>query len=228
MAKLNKKKSKEASSAVKLNVYDLSEQNYLLYWCGFGVFHTGVEVYGTEYAYGGHDYDASGIFATEPQKPPGPVEFRESIPMGHTNLTVDEVRQLVGRMGQQFKGNRYHLLQMNCNHFASDLCKELVGKRAPSWINRLAGLAVLCHCLLPATWVPPLNTPSKLPTEEEEDDYVPDLRKHKDSQRLLAEAMRSDDYSKVEAMAEEDLTVEITSDQPRTTPTKSVLTSGAG
>lgn len=39
---------------VKLNVYDLSEQNNVLYWCGFGVFHTGVEVYGVEYAYGGN------------------------------------------------------------------------------------------------------------------------------------------------------------------------------
>ena len=38
---------------VYLNVYDLSEQNNVLYWCGFGVFHTGVEVFGYEYAYGG-------------------------------------------------------------------------------------------------------------------------------------------------------------------------------
>lgn len=38
---------------VYLNVYDLSEQNNFLYWCGFGVYHTGVEVFGFEYAYGG-------------------------------------------------------------------------------------------------------------------------------------------------------------------------------
>ena len=30
-------------------------------------------------------------------------------------------------------------------------------------INRLAGLAVVLHCLLPTTWVPPLATPSALP-----------------------------------------------------------------
>lgn len=27
-------------------------------------------------------------------------------------------------------------------------------------INRLAGLAVCLHCLLPTAWVPPLTTPS--------------------------------------------------------------------
>ena len=35
------------------NVYDLTPQNDYVYWCGVGVYHTGVEVYGIEYAYGG-------------------------------------------------------------------------------------------------------------------------------------------------------------------------------
>lgn len=87
---------------VTLNVYDLTTQmNSWTYWCGVGVFHAGVEVYGIEYAYGGehrghlqpaqpllysvlqpplsfclrnyagHDYDVSGIFATRPREAPG-------------------------------------------------------------------------------------------------------------------------------------------------------------
>lgn len=48
------------SSAVYLNVYDLIEHNDWTYWCGVGIFHSGVEVYGVEYAYGGHEYDAPG------------------------------------------------------------------------------------------------------------------------------------------------------------------------
>jgi len=30
-------------------------------------------------------------------------------------------------------------------------------------INRLAGLAVMLHCFLPGSWVPPLQTPSAMP-----------------------------------------------------------------
>jgi len=33
-------------------------------------------------------------------------------------------------------------------------------------INRLAGVAVLLHCLLPTSWVPPLQTPSMAPDED--------------------------------------------------------------
>lgn len=145
---------------VILNVYDLSSQNSWSYWCGVGIFHAGVEVYGIEYAFGGHDYDYSGVFATKPRDAPGQVIFRESIHMGETTLSQSEVQKLVQQMGQQYKGNRYHLLQCNCNHFANDLCQRLAGKPAPSWINRLAGVAVALHCLLPTTWVPPLSTPN--------------------------------------------------------------------
>jgi len=184
--------SKSQDLMVYLNVYDLSEQNNFLYWCGFGVFHTGVEVFGFEYAYGGHDFEASGIFATEPKKPPGPVEFRRSIPMGTCKLTRQEVRRLVVQLGKEYKGNSYHLLQKNCNHFANELCQKLVGKSAPTWVNRLAGLAVLCHCLLPASWVPPLNTPS-LPEED-----AP-----RTERRTLLHAPRSDVYQESDPTSEE-------------------------
>lgn len=40
-------------NSVFINVYDLTDQNRWTYWCGVGVFHAGLEVYGVEYAYGG-------------------------------------------------------------------------------------------------------------------------------------------------------------------------------
>lgn len=42
------------------------------------------------------------------------VVYRESVSIGQTDLTPVEVQQLVSRMGAEYKGNRYHLLQRNC------------------------------------------------------------------------------------------------------------------
>uniref|UniRef100_A0A7S3RAL3 PPPDE domain-containing protein n=1 Tax=Dunaliella tertiolecta TaxID=3047 RepID=A0A7S3RAL3_DUNTE len=167
-------------SPVFLNVYDLTPNNYYVAWCGIGIFHAGVDVYGTEYAYGGHEYDCTGVFATSPRDAPGQVFFRESIYMGETNFSPAEVQQLVYKMGEAYRGNKYHLLQRNCNNFASDLAYQLVGKPAPSWINRLASIAITLHCLLPVSWVPPLQAPSE----------------DKDTKRLLMDGgLRSDDFN---------------------------------
>eukprot|EP00884_Botryococcus_braunii_P009713 jgi/Botrbrau1/18743/Bobra.0386s0066.1 len=146
---------------VILRVYDLAPtHNSWTYWCGVGIFHSGVEVHGVEYAYGGHEYDVSGIFATPPGKAPGDVVYREHIVLGQTDFTAHEVQEIILDMGRKYRGNSYHLLQQNCNHFSDELCLRLTGQHAPFWINRLAGLAVMLHCLLPSAWVPPLSTPS--------------------------------------------------------------------
>ena len=74
------------------------------------------------------------------------VIFRESVYVGETNLSQTEVQQVVARLGQEYKGNRYHLLQRNCNHFATELCFQLVGKHAPAWVSaRTAPSAALKH-----------------------------------------------------------------------------------
>ncbi|KAK2080308.1 hypothetical protein QBZ16_000161 [Prototheca wickerhamii] len=146
-------------AAVYLNVYDLIDHNDWTYWCGIGVFHSGVEVYGVEYAYGGHEYDAPGVFATNPRQAPGTVTFREAILLGETSLSARQVYAVVQELGQEFRGNAYHLLQQNCNTFSDALCYRLTGEHAPPWVNRLANFAVALHCLLPQGWVPPLRPP---------------------------------------------------------------------
>jgi len=151
---------------VRLNIYDLTDSNSVAYWCGLGAFHTGVEVYGVEYAFGGHSYDVSGLFATEPLNPPGSVVFRESIEMGCISLSPQEVQTIVAKLGEEYKGNKYHLLTTNCNHFADDLCYQLTGKHAPKWINRLAGMASVLEMLLPMQCLPPLTPPA--PPQDEE------------------------------------------------------------
>ena len=65
------------------------------------------------------------------------VLFRESVLVGYTSMTPQHVQQAVQEMGEQYKGNAYHLLQRNCNHFSSDLCRKLTGKEAPLWVSQL-------------------------------------------------------------------------------------------
>jgi deubiquitinase DESI2 len=83
--------------------------------------------------------------------------------IGDTHCSQADVDRIIQRLGQKFQGTRYHLLQTNCNHFSSDFCHELCGKRPPAWINRLASCMVNVHCLFPPSWLPPLKPPTMDP-----------------------------------------------------------------
>ncbi|XP_010254927.1 PREDICTED: deSI-like protein At4g17486 isoform X2 [Nelumbo nucifera] len=133
---------------VYLNVYDLTPMNGYVYWAGLGIFHSGVEVHGVEYAFGAHDYPTSGVFEVEPRQCPG-FKFRKSIFMGTTCLDPVQVREFMERHSANYKGDTYHLIVKNCNHFCKDVCYKLTGNPIPKWVNRLARIGSLCSCLLP-------------------------------------------------------------------------------
>lgn len=106
---------------------------------GLGIYHSGVEVYGIEYAYGGHPFPFSGIFQNTPRDAEELGEnfrfkfllyfssviyfktysFRESILIGYTDFAEDDVPRLVQAMGREFSGDKYHLMSRNCNHFTA-------------------------------------------------------------------------------------------------------------
>ena len=118
-------------SEIRLMIYDLSSYNNVLACLGIGIFHTGVCVHGVEYSYGGHDQPSSGCFVTTPHGAPPPAVFRESIVIGNTQKSALEVMQLVASMGGgKFMGNKYHLLENNCNHFSADLLSLLVNDKS--------------------------------------------------------------------------------------------------
>lgn len=138
------------TTPVYLNVYDLTPMNGYVYWAGLGIFHSGVEVHGVEYAFGAHDYPSSGVFEVEPRQCPG-FQFRKSIFIGTTSLDATEVRDFMQRQALRYNGDTYHLIVKNCNHFCNDICYKLTGKRIPKWVNRLANLGSIFNFVLPET-----------------------------------------------------------------------------
>ncbi|GMT12298.1 hypothetical protein PFISCL1PPCAC_3595, partial [Pristionchus fissidentatus] len=157
-----------ARHPVRINVYDMYWLNDYASNIGVGIFHTGIEIYGVEYAYGGHPYPFSGIFENSPQDAEELGEnfkFKESILIGETDFYQKDVRDLIKALGMDFRGDRYHLISRNCNHFAGVLAKTLTGKEIPSWINRLASISgsipFLERCL-PQEWLTPVALQNSL------------------------------------------------------------------
>lgn len=141
---------------------------------GLGIFHAGVELHGTEWAYGGHPVAQSGIFSMAPRDVDalGPdFALRQSLVLGTTAFSAAEVEEAAAQMGADFRGDRYHLLQRNCNHFADALARLLVGRGIPAWVNRLAVLALAVPFLercLPSDFLTPVALQAALHADKDD------------------------------------------------------------
>ena len=49
--------------------------------------------------------------------------FRESIQIGKTDFSENDIEQIIKLLGREFRGIDYHLINNNCNHFTDKLCK---------------------------------------------------------------------------------------------------------
>jgi len=132
---------------ILLNVYEPAPQNgqQQMTMPGFGIYHTGLEVYGTEYAFVGGDSTSSGIQPQQPRYMPdgGQWKYKKTEKVGTTLLTRTQIQTLISKMGSEYPNNTYNLIARNCNHFSDDLCKRISkGKNGiPSWVNRSASMA---------------------------------------------------------------------------------------
>ncbi|XP_002157519.1 deubiquitinase DESI2 isoform X2 [Hydra vulgaris] len=146
---------------VIVNVYNMYWLNEYTSSLGLGVYHSGVEVFGKEYAYAGHPFEFTGIIDMEPKDEFELGEgftFKESIFIGTTDFTERDVNDIITMFGKSYLGNSYHLVKKNCNHFTNELTKYLCGKEIPGWINRLASIGhrfpMLVSCI-PKEWLTP-------------------------------------------------------------------------
>eukprot|EP01118_Nematostelium_gracile_P002885 TRINITY_DN1327_c0_g1_i1.p1 TRINITY_DN1327_c0_g1~~TRINITY_DN1327_c0_g1_i1.p1 ORF type:complete len:135 (-),score=15.87 TRINITY_DN1327_c0_g1_i1:389-736(-) len=96
------------SLQVTLHIYDLIDLNRYGHPVGLGAFHSGVEVGGLEFSFGGHEFDSSGIFTITPKEAPG-VIYRESVEMGETKLSLAEIYSIADTLAKDFKGINYHI-----------------------------------------------------------------------------------------------------------------------
>lgn len=131
----------------------------VLWTIGSSLHHSGVSLSTpsrepVEYAYGGHPHpNKTGVYHTPPLATPPGASFRCSILHGISFLPAAEIDAIVQRTAAKFTGREYDLLSKNCNHFTSELCLELTGRRAPGWLNRAAGVGVRVPCVVPREWV---------------------------------------------------------------------------
>ncbi|CAE6973196.1 unnamed protein product [Symbiodinium sp. CCMP2456] len=134
---------------VYANVYDVTRSDavklfnavFAHWWVPVklgGIFHVGVQVGSTEWAFGKTlSATKPGVFGIPPRQDPL-HSYRETICLGYTKLSQTEYNAMIRDIVEDYPGKSYDVLQRNCIHFAEDFCHRLKVKALPEWINRFA------------------------------------------------------------------------------------------
>mmetsp|Transcript_105325 Transcript_105325/g.307893 ORF Transcript_105325/g.307893 Transcript_105325/m.307893 type:complete len:302 (-) Transcript_105325:28-933(-) len=100
----------------------------------FGVFHTGVEVYGREWYFcGTEDANAHGVYCMPEPKLHPVHRYTRSIQMGAAQLSREVLEELMPAIRQKWMGGTYDPWRRNCHHFTDFFCQILGFPSGPSF-----------------------------------------------------------------------------------------------
>eukprot|EP01064_Diplonema_japonicum_P026247 TRINITY_DN3765_c0_g4_i1.p1 TRINITY_DN3765_c0_g4~~TRINITY_DN3765_c0_g4_i1.p1 ORF type:complete len:418 (+),score=51.97 TRINITY_DN3765_c0_g4_i1:60-1313(+) len=130
----------EGPAVAYLNIYNLASEKSLDK-VGIGLYHTGIELYGKEWGFGGSsdpEHQAmTGVFWIQPKT--ATPHFMKQIVLGETRLSqMDLYLSVIKPIQTEWTINTYHVMKRNCNHFSDFFCQSLNLKRPPAWVNRAA------------------------------------------------------------------------------------------
>jgi hypothetical protein len=141
-----------------LNIYHLHKclNSNCFNCCCMGVFHSGVEMFGTEIAFGGSPDSSTGIFMCSPMYSVSSRHFGEQFELlsstcvGYSKMTPRHLTKLIDMLSPDWPANSYSLISRNCNHFVESFLAQIACRRQlPSFVNRCSRLAVSVQCCLP-------------------------------------------------------------------------------
>jgi len=125
--------------SVLLHVYNLSPNivtanSLLAFSMDGGVFHVGIEVYGSEFAYG-----ICGVSHLLPRAEEDHV-YLCSLNLGETPLTRIQFANMLSEMCGRWGGADYDVLGFNCCCFCSQMLERLNVGPMPVWVDRFSRL----------------------------------------------------------------------------------------
>ncbi len=141
-----------------LNIYHLHKclNTKCFKCCCMGVFHSGIEMFGVEIAFGGSPDSSTGIFMCSPMHSVSSSHFGEQFELlsstcvGYSKMTTSHFRKLIDMMAPDWPANSYNLIYRNCNHFVEAFLAQIACRRPPPpFVNRCSRVAVAVRCCLP-------------------------------------------------------------------------------
>jgi hypothetical protein len=141
-----------------LNIYHLQKclNTTCFKCCCMGVFHSGIEMFGAEFAFGGSSESSTGIFFCSPMHSVSSRHFGEQFELlsstcvGYSKMTPTHLTKLIDMISPEWPANSYNLISRNCNHFVESFLAQIACRRQlPSFVNRCSRLAVSVQCCLP-------------------------------------------------------------------------------